>query len=74
MPRVTGLRPLMGVYNPQSRRKFCPLFTYAYLLRAARNLAHRAGRSISFPKQSPLKILSVEKKAGRGIFVTARYS
>src|SRR5258708_25243795 len=39
MPRVTGPRPLMGVYNPQSRKKFCPLFTYAYLLRAARNLA-----------------------------------
>jgi DNA-binding helix-hairpin-helix protein with protein kinase domain len=39
MPRVTGLQPLMGVYNPQSRKKFCPLFTYAYLLRAARNLA-----------------------------------
>jgi DNA-binding helix-hairpin-helix protein with protein kinase domain len=39
MPRVSGLRPLMGVYNPQSRKKFCPLFTYAYLLRAARNLA-----------------------------------
>jgi DNA-binding helix-hairpin-helix protein with protein kinase domain len=39
MPRVTGLRPLMGIYNPQSRKKSCPLFTYAYLLRSARNLA-----------------------------------
>jgi len=39
MPRVTGLRPLMRVYNPQSRKKLCPLSTYAYLLRAARNLA-----------------------------------
>jgi DNA-binding helix-hairpin-helix protein with protein kinase domain len=39
MPRVSGLRPLMEVYNPRSRKQFCPLFTYAYLLRAARNLA-----------------------------------
>ena len=39
MPRVNDLRSLMEVYNPQSRKKFCPLFTYAYLLRAARNLA-----------------------------------
>jgi AcrB/AcrD/AcrF family len=32
----------------------------------------RAGTSISFPKQSPLRILSAKKKASGGILVTAR--
>ena len=39
MPRVTGMRPIFNVYNPAMRRKHSPLFSYRYLLRAARNLA-----------------------------------
>jgi hypothetical protein len=33
----------------------------------------RAGTNVSFPKQSPLRILSVNKSAGSGILVQARY-
>ncbi len=39
MPRVTGMRPLFNVYNPVTRRKDSPLFSYLYLLRASRNMA-----------------------------------
>ena len=39
MPRVGGALPVFQYYNPASRRKYAPLFTYQYLLRAARNLA-----------------------------------
>ena len=39
MPRVTAMRPLFNVYNPVTRRKESPLFSYLYLLRAARNMA-----------------------------------
>lgn len=38
---------------------------------SAENL--RRGSNITFPKQSPLRILSVEKKAGGGILVKAQY-
>ena len=39
MPLVTGMRPVFDFYNPKTRRQYCPLFNYAYLCRAARNLA-----------------------------------
>ena len=39
MPRVMGTRPIFEFYNPKSRRQHCPFFDYAYLHRAARNLA-----------------------------------
>jgi hypothetical protein len=38
---------------------------------SAENL--RSGRNITFPRQSPLRILSVANKPGGGILVTARY-
>jgi hypothetical protein len=38
---------------------------------SAENL--RTGKNITFPRQSPLRILDVEKKPGGGILVTARY-
>ncbi len=39
MPRAEGMRPLFNVYNPVTRRKESPLFSYRYLLRASRNMA-----------------------------------
>lgn len=39
MPRIRGTRPSIDFYNPRTRRQYCPLFNYQYLLRAARNLA-----------------------------------
>ncbi len=43
MPRIRGMRPSIDFYNPRTRRQFCPLFNYQYLLRAARNLAAAFG-------------------------------
>jgi DNA-binding helix-hairpin-helix protein with protein kinase domain len=39
MPRIRGMRPAIDFYNPRTRRQHCPLFSYQYLVRAARNLA-----------------------------------
>ncbi|HZT43683.1 MAG TPA: hypothetical protein VFA07_16070 [Chthonomonadaceae bacterium] len=39
MPRASGVRPIFNFYNPLSRRRECPLFSYLYLVRTARNLA-----------------------------------
>ncbi len=39
MPRIRGMRPSIDFYNPRTRRQYCPLFNYQYLLRSARNLA-----------------------------------
>jgi DNA-binding helix-hairpin-helix protein with protein kinase domain len=39
MPRIRGMRPVIDFYNPRTRRQHCPLFSYQYLIRTARNLA-----------------------------------
>jgi hypothetical protein len=39
MPRAAKSRPILDYYNPAARRVACPLFSYQYLLRTARNLA-----------------------------------
>jgi WD40 repeat protein len=39
MPRVIGMRPIIDFYNPGTRRKNSPLFSYQYLYRTARNLS-----------------------------------
>lgn len=39
MPRIREMRPIIDFYNPRTRRLHCPLFSYHYLLRTARNLA-----------------------------------
>lgn len=39
MPRVSGMRPLAEFCTPKPRREQCPLFSYLYLYRTARNLA-----------------------------------
>ncbi|AKG23282.1 tetratricopeptide repeat protein [Calothrix sp. 336/3] len=39
MPRIRGMRPIIDFYNPRTRRQHCPLFSYQYLVRTARNLA-----------------------------------
>ena len=39
MPRVIGMKAIIDFYNPGARRKCCPLFSYLYLHRTARNLA-----------------------------------
>ena len=39
MPRITSMHSIIVFYNPAHRRQQCPLFNYAYLHRAARNLA-----------------------------------
>jgi hypothetical protein len=39
MPRAEAALPVMDYYNPAARRVACPLFSYQYLLRTARNLA-----------------------------------
>lgn len=39
MPRIRGMRPSIDFYNPRTRRQYCPLFNYQYLVRTARNLA-----------------------------------
>ena len=38
MPRIQGLRPVSDFYNPVKRCQHCPLFSYRYLLQAARNI------------------------------------
>ena len=43
MPRVNGMHSLLDFYNPKTRRRKCPFFSYAYLHRTARNLAAAAG-------------------------------
>jgi len=43
MPRVSGARPLVDLYNPATRRRVCPLFGYRYLVRTARNVAVAVG-------------------------------
>ncbi|MBT3606448.1 MAG: hypothetical protein HOE48_24790 [Candidatus Latescibacteria bacterium] len=39
MLNVSGMSSILNFYNPQIRRKECPLFNYKYLHRTARNLA-----------------------------------
>jgi serine/threonine protein kinase len=39
MLNVSGMSSILNFYNPQIRRKECPLFNYKYLHRSARNLA-----------------------------------
>ncbi|MBD2138565.1 tetratricopeptide repeat protein [Anabaena sp. FACHB-1237] len=39
MPKIERMRPIVDFYNPRTRRQYCPLFNYRYLLRTARNLA-----------------------------------
>jgi len=39
MLNVSGMSSILNFYNPQIRRKKCPLFNYKYLHRSARNLA-----------------------------------
>jgi WD40 repeat protein len=39
MPRVIGMKAIIDFYNPGARRKCCPLFSYLYLHRTARNLS-----------------------------------
>src|SRR5579871_4376389 len=39
MPRASGAHPIFHYYNPATRRRQSPLFSYLYLHRAARNLA-----------------------------------
>lgn len=39
MPRVEQMRRMFDFYNPGTRRKKCPLFTYKYLVATALNLA-----------------------------------
>ena len=64
MPRVTGALPVFQYYNPASRRKHAPLFTYQYLLRAARNLAaavhalHNRGYVIGDMNESNILVTS----------------
>lgn len=43
MPRAPGQRPVLEFYNPGKRRQLCPLFSYQYLHRTARNLAAAVG-------------------------------
>ncbi|MEC4817471.1 MAG: tetratricopeptide repeat protein [Scytonema sp. PMC 1069.18] len=43
MPRIRGMRPIIDFYNPRTRRQHCPLYSYQYLLRTARNLAAAFG-------------------------------
>jgi DNA-binding helix-hairpin-helix protein with protein kinase domain len=38
MPRVTGMRPVIDFFNPKTRLRVCPLYTWFYLHRTARNL------------------------------------
>jgi serine/threonine protein kinase len=39
MPQVEKMRRMFDFYNPGTRRKICPLFTYRYLVATAFNLA-----------------------------------
>ena len=39
MPRLQGMSPVSDFYNPVKRGQLCPLFSYRYLLQAARNIA-----------------------------------
>lgn len=62
MPRISGMRPLFNVYNPVTRRKESPRFTYRYLHRAGRNLAsairalHRRGYVIGDLNESNILV------------------
>lgn len=38
MPYVGGMRPIIDFFNPKTRRQKCPLFSWFYLHRTARNL------------------------------------
>lgn len=38
MPRVTGMHPVIDFFNPKTRLRVCPLYTWFYLHRTARNL------------------------------------
>lgn len=39
MPYMAGMSPAAGFFNPPARRQACPLFSWLYLHRTARNLA-----------------------------------
>ncbi|MDJ1180224.1 hypothetical protein PJF56_15275 [Roseofilum sp. BLCC_M91] len=39
MPRISGMRPIIDLYNPKTRRTQWPWFEYSRLHRTARNLA-----------------------------------
>jgi DNA-binding helix-hairpin-helix protein with protein kinase domain len=39
MPRVVEMHPIIDFFNPRTRLQRCPLFSYFYLVRTARNLA-----------------------------------
>jgi DNA-binding helix-hairpin-helix protein with protein kinase domain len=39
MPRAEGTRRIIDFYNPMTRRRECPLFSYLYQIRTARNLS-----------------------------------
>ena len=39
MSRVINMRAIIDFYNPGTRRRACPLFSYLYLYRTARNLS-----------------------------------
>lgn len=66
MPRVdlAASASLFQVYNPQSRLRIAPAFTWRYLLRTARNLAaildalHRAGYVVGDVNESNLLVTS----------------
>ena len=62
MPRIRGMRPIIDFYNPRTRRQHCPLFSYQYLLRTARNLAaafaalHQAGYCVGDVNESNILV------------------
>ncbi|MBR8833867.1 MAG: tetratricopeptide repeat protein [Stigonema ocellatum SAG 48.90 = DSM 106950] len=62
MPRIRGMRPSIDFYNPRTRRQYCPLFNYQYLLRTARNLAaafaalHASGYCVGDVNESNLLV------------------
>lgn len=62
MPRVSGTRALIDLYNPKTRREQCPMFDYAYLHRTAHNLAiafralHSAGVVIGDVNESNILV------------------
>lgn len=62
MPRIRGMRPAIDFYNPRTRRQHCPLFSYQYLIRAARNLAaafaalHHSGYCVGDVNESNILI------------------
>ena len=66
MPRIdlAASVPLFQVYNPQSRLRIAPAFTWRYLMRTARNVAaiidalHRAGYVVGDLNESNLLVTS----------------